>query len=609
MVALQLDALSNSKTPSQAKQILETLPRGLDGFYERTLQNIEGAWREQALAALQWLAFSVRPLQLKELAEAIVIQASETPPLKEENRLWDLTAVLEILPGLVSLASYTRAESHERSEKEHSGLSEEDTRQSEENIHHMALGNITVQLAHFSVKEYLVSKRIVTGRVPRYSISEISANTIITETCLAYLAYVCSIDDPFEHILESYPLLEYACYNWPQHLKQPGPHLSESTCRLVKEFFVTRQDAFQVWARYIDIADKHLDIFNWFTSRFWYRSKCSRLPLRPCAENDAPNFPLIYASNFDLPYLVELLAKEVDNVNLPSYNGPQLLIAAAALGYDQVVRFLLEAGADVNAEERAYKWTNLRGDTITSLTFGDALSAASCFRHQQVVDTLLRAGAEVNAKDGYSSALTKASIRGRDHIVNALLHAGANVNKYHGHRRSALTSALCTKWNESTVKILLEAGADIEAIDTQVGTPLMRAVDTGSKANMVTLLEAGANVNARVGKYGNALQLVIAQRDIEAVKLLLAWGADIFQPEKHPNAILAVIAEREEKLNDTLWIRTRPEPMVPSPMLIALLEHMIAHGIEDKWPSEVEKQNRVSPVEDTIIPSEEDNTS
>jgi ankyrin repeat protein len=63
-----------------------------------------------------------------------------------------------------------------------------------------------------------------------------------------------------------------------------------------------------------------------------------------------------------------------DSISMPLYY-------AALLGFSTVARLLLDAGADVNAQGGRY---------------GNALQAASAGGHEQVVKTLLNAGAEVS---------------------------------------------------------------------------------------------------------------------------------------------------------------------------------------------------------------------
>ena len=48
---------------------LEGLPRSLDEVYDRIVSGINTKHREVALKILQWLSFSIRPLELAEMAQ------------------------------------------------------------------------------------------------------------------------------------------------------------------------------------------------------------------------------------------------------------------------------------------------------------------------------------------------------------------------------------------------------------------------------------------------------------------------------------------------------------------------------------------------------------
>jgi ankyrin repeat protein len=76
-------------------------------------------------------------------------------------------------------------------------------------------------------------------------------------------------------------------------------------------------------------------------------------------------------------------------------------------------------------------------------------------------------------------------------------------------------------------KLLLESGAEVNAVRGHYGTALQAASPEGKEAIVKLLLESGAEVNAVGGEYGNALQAALS-RGIEAlVKLLLEYGAEV----------------------------------------------------------------------------------
>jgi len=127
----------------------------------------------------------------------------------------------------------------------------------------------------------------------------------------------------------------------------------------------------------------------------------------------------------------------VDDRELESHNTP--LISAAYYGKIEVVRFLLQHGADVNLYD--YK-----KDTAL-------LNAAWC-KHTQIVELLLNAGADINQRNAFN--------------WNALIQT-------------------CVQNDYNTCKLLLEKGSPTDEIDAEYGvTALSIAID--SKADKVVEL-------------------------------------------------------------------------------------------------------------------------
>ncbi|KAJ7326484.1 putative multiple ankyrin repeats single kh domain protein [Mycena albidolilacea] len=169
-----------------------------------------------------------------------------------------------------------------------------------------------------------------------------------------------------------------------------------------------------------------------------------------------------------------------------------LVVSASERGLSDIVRLLVEHGADVNAATEEY----------------NALGAAAALHHGCVdtVRVLLEKGAEVNATSKiYGSALQVASHRGDIETVRLLVEHGAEVNTTGGKYGSPLQAA-SRGGNVEMVQLLLEHGADVNATDGMHGSALQAASANGHVAVVRLLLEKDADVNAIGGPSGTALK-------------------------------------------------------------------------------------------------------
>ncbi|KFZ24911.1 hypothetical protein V502_00588 [Pseudogymnoascus sp. VKM F-4520 (FW-2644)] len=210
--------------------------------------------------------------------------------------------------------------------------------------------------------------------------------------------------------------------------------------------------------------------------------------------------------------VVKLLLNKGADVNAQGGYHGNALQAASVGGHEQVVKLLLNKGSDVNAQGGYH---------------GNALQAASVGGHEQVVKLLLNKGSDVNAQGGHhSSALQAASAGGHEQVVKLLLNKGSDVNAQGGYHGNALQAA-SVGGHEQVVKLLLNKGSDVNAQGRHHGSALQAASVGGHEQIVKLLLNKGADVNAQGGPYSNALQAASAGGHGQVVKLLLDKGADV----------------------------------------------------------------------------------
>ena len=75
--------------------------------------------------------------------------------------------------------------------------------------------------------------------------------------------------------------------------------------------------------------------------------------------------------------------------------------------------------------------------------------------------------------------------------------------------------------NETTTKLLLESGADINKVDRRGNTPLLAAARTNNNTCVELLIERGADINNTNNEGRTPLMVAAAYGCIECAKLLL----------------------------------------------------------------------------------------
>jgi len=271
--------------------------------------------------------------------------------------------------------------------------------------------------------------------------------------------------------------------------------------------------------------------------------------------------PLLQASRTGDAEMMGLLIKAGADPNRSNPQGETPLMAASRSGSLPAVRLLLDRGVDVNAT-----------DAVQAET---ALMRATAEGHADVVDALLKAGADPNRQaritslterknadhpTGGFTALMWAARNGDEGIVQRLVKGRADLKLKNGDGASAAMIAIYNDWFDIAAT-LVDLGSDVNdgslytAVEMRDSTTDQFAFD-GSRLrpnhrNKLTaldlirlLLERGADPNkVFVGQFHSTSMpnsdrfdnspffRAAVQSDVEALKLLIAHGADL---EKTP---------------------------------------------------------------------------
>ena len=155
----------------------------------------------------------------------------------------------------------------------------------------------------------------------------------------------------------------------------------------------------------------------------------------------------------------------------------------------------------------------------------------SSFRDESSDETVEQSTLHRNVafgKKGFESenTLNAACSIGDISTVQVLLDQGADVNASGGIYGNALKAA-SEGGHETVVQVLLDQGADVNASGGIYGNALKIASEGGHETVVQLLLDRGADVNASGGIYGNALEAASEGGHEMVVQLLLDWGADV----------------------------------------------------------------------------------
>jgi ankyrin repeat protein len=560
-VKCQLDTLCTLITDKSIRASLKQLPKGLDETYVRAFSKIRKEMGVDAVMIkriFHWLVHSKRPLTLRELSEAISIEFQQRQ-LDFSAIPTDPEDIFRFCGGLVSISG----------------------RDNEE----------TLNLSHFSIKEFLLSPRIKETEVSEFYAGSSGVMFDIASTCLTYIMLddfregQCMNGTKMRERKSKYAFLAYAALYWSDHYKAVDSEADETLEELVFALFTDPDHSGSVesWFQ----ASKEAKNSHWDEIYTKY-SDYKGTPIL------VPNCTAMYhAARLGLSRIVKRLIANGHDMNAKAqtefgeYDYP--IIVAASEKHWATVDLLIDAGASLHVFSREGSFltglaqgcgpeiwwlfkkvldrggSQLLQESATWRSYTDEISVLEALALHpldawEMVELFIRNGADANDWLDYelmenlmkgkelaqygSPPLQRAAFQGNNRVLEVLVKAGAWINFSCCELGSPLQAA--TRGNrESSILRLLELDADINVKGGALGTPLQAAAWNGNVRIMTLLLNHGADVNVEGGLYGCALNAAIQQKHKDAVEVLLLNGADINQFCAFKNAIWDSASDRE----------------------------------------------------------------
>lgn len=210
-----------------------------------------------------------------------------------------------------------------------------------------------------------------------------------------------------------------------------------------------------------------------------------------------------------------------------------LLHCASVGGHTELVRLLVESGADINSYDY-YTHESAMHAAAGSMNDLLAAQASPVEDRSTVVDFLIEQGLNVNVEaiDG-ETPMYNAAFRHEPQMIRHLLARGGSLHHVDS-SESALHAAV--RWPDSTsladtIDVILEAGIPIDVVDSEGRTALLFSVIEAKRKTIRAeairiLVSRGADVNL-ADNLGNTPLIKATQfEQIDVVKRLLEHGAD-----------------------------------------------------------------------------------
>jgi len=258
--------------------------------------------------------------------------------------------------------------------------------------------------------------------------------------------------------------------------------------------------------------------------------------------------PLILASKTGADNIIKCLIKLGSNTDHRDHFNGTALSWAADNGNEEVVRILLSAGAAVSVKDRAgmsaldYALKNflkestlsrkrivrlLRGETVFTLSGTDKKHSKFDELKEAAIEGSLAEFLDIqDVPESCISELlaTQAAVSSLENLLQTLWFGG-NIEQRYLNWTPLLFAA--KSGTPATVRVLLNAGAEVNVKDSEGSTPLLAASRYGIDQVVKLLLDSKADVNAKTNAGWSSILYAARWGNQIMVNELLKFGANV----------------------------------------------------------------------------------
>lgn len=244
------------------------------------------------------------------------------------------------------------------------------------------------------------------------------------------------------------------------------------------------------------------------------------------------------------------LENKADPNTVEGWHGQSALMWAAAMGYVEVMKLLIEAGADLNLHSQlidapqpnpdrrqgGFVYANIPKGRFTALHF------AAREGQLEAVRALIEAGADLDVVDEEgTNALVLATLNGHLDVTGLLLDAGADPNVADNFGRTVLFVATDLNTIDYNPRPAPVIASQLKPVDI-VRMALEKGADPNVelKAGLPAYLAQGATHNPILNKGATPFLRAAMSGDLEIIEMLLEAGAEpLHETEEREAMVMA----------------------------------------------------------------------